>query len=215
MFNKLIQFFTPKGKKLFFPLFDDAAQNVVAMAELLKKALNDTDSFDTQDLYHRIDRLENIGDDIAHHINIELSKNFITPFDREDIHALVSSIDDVADYIHESANRMFLYDLQEVTQPMKVLAELILKAGLELQTLIYELKDIKNVAKIEKYSNLVYATEDKADQVYNKAIADLFENEKDPIKMLKDQEILLGLETATDMCKDVVKVVESIMIKNG
>jgi uncharacterized protein Yka (UPF0111/DUF47 family) len=215
MFSALVNFFTPKGKMLFFPLFDRAAQNVVAMAELLKKALNDTATIDTKDLYHRIDRLENIGDDITHHINIELSKNFITPFNREDIHALVSSIDDVADYIHESANRMFLYDLREFTKPMQLLADLILQAGLEMQTLIYELKDIKNTEKIAEYCNLVYATETKADNIYNKAIADLFENEKDPIKMLKYQEILLGLETATDMCKDVVKVVESIMIKNG
>ena len=215
MFSALVNFFTPKGKVLFFPLFDHAAQNVVAMAELLKKALYNTNSIDTKDLYHRIDRLENIGDDITHHINVELSRNFITPFNREDIHALVSSIDDVADYIHESANRMFLYDLQEFTKPMQVLADLILQAGLEMQTLINELKDIKNTEKITEYCDLIYATEDKADQVYNKAVADLFENEKDPIKMIKYQEILLGLETATDMCKDVVKVVESIMIKNG
>ncbi|MVN22007.1 DUF47 domain-containing protein [Mucilaginibacter arboris] len=215
MFSALVKFFTPKGKMLFFPLFDHAAQNVVAMAELLKKALNDTTSINTKDLYHRIDRLENIGDDITHHINIELSKNFITPFNREDIHALISSIDDVADYIHESANRMFLYDLQEFTKPMQVLADLILQGGLEMQILINELKDIKNTEKIAQYCDLIYATETKADHVYNKAVADLFEKEKDPIKMIKYQEILLGLETATDMCKDVVKVVESIMIKNG
>lgn len=215
MFSAIINFFTPKGKKLFFPLFDHATQNVVEMAELLKKALNDSAVVNTKDLYNRIDRLENIGDDITHHINIELSKNFITPFNREDIHELVSSIDDVADYIHESANRMFLYDLQEFTKPMQILADLILQAGLEMQVLINELKDITNTEKITEYCNLIYATETKADHIYNQAVADLFENEKDPIKMIKYQEILLGLETATDMCKDVVKVVESIMIKNG
>lgn len=215
MFDTLIQYFTPKGKKLFFPLFDHATENVVTMAKLLNNALNDTVSINTKDLYHRIDRLENIGDDITHEINIELSKNFITPFDREDIHSLISSIDDVADYIHESANRMFLYDLKEFTRPMQVLADLILQASLEMQVLIYELKDIKNVEKIAAYCNSMYAIETKADDVYNKAVADLFENEKDPIKMIKFQEILLGLETATDMCKDVVKSVESIMIKYG
>jgi predicted phosphate transport protein (TIGR00153 family) len=215
MFDSLIQFFTPKGKKLFFPLFDHAAQNVVTMAELLKKALNDTAFINTKDLYNRIDRLENIGDDVTHHINIELSKNFITPFDREDIHALTSSIDDVADYIHESANRMFLYDLQEFTKPMKELANLILEGAIQLQSLINELKNIENVEKITEYSNSIYAIETKADHVYNQAVADLFDNEKNPIQVIKYQEILLGLETATDMCKDVVKVVESIMIKNG
>lgn len=215
MFKTLVQYFTPKGKILFFPLFDHATENVVAMATLLRQSLHNTSFIDTKTLYHQIDRLENVGDDITHEINIELSKNFITPFDREDIHALTSSIDDVADYIHESANRMFLYDLKEFTQPMLVLADLILDASKELQVLIFELKDITNIDKIEFYCESIYAIEAKADQVYNKAVADLFKFEKDPIKMIKLQEILLGLETATDMCKDVVKSVESIMIKYG
>ncbi|WP_419800649.1 DUF47 domain-containing protein [Mucilaginibacter sp.] len=215
MFSTLIQYFTPRGKKLFFPLFDQATQNVVAMAEMLKKELNDPASINTKDLFQKIDRLENIGDDITHHINIELSKNFITPFDREDIHALVSSIDDVADYIHESANRMFLYGLTEFTKPMQVLADLILDAAFALQKLIDELKDIENVELIIRHCDSINTIEDKADIIYNQAVADLFENEKDPIRMIKYQEILLGLETATDMCKDVVKVVESIMIKNS
>ncbi|MEX8546979.1 MAG: DUF47 domain-containing protein [Mucilaginibacter sp.] len=215
MFSTIVEYFTPKGKKLFFPLFDHAAENVVAMAELLKTALFETPFINTKDLYHKIDRLENIGDDVTHHINIELGKNFITPFDREDIHALTSSIDDVADYIHESANRMFLYDLKEFTSPMKLLADLILQAAIELRALIDSLKDIEHVDKITTYCNSIYAIETKADHVYNKAVADLFDNEKDPIKVIKYQEVLLGLETATDMCKDVVKVVESIMIKNG
>lgn len=215
MFNAIIRYFTPKGKKLFFPLFDHAAQNVVEMAELLKKALNDHTEFDTKELYHKIDRLENIGDDITHHINIELSRNFITPFDREDIMALTSSIDDVADYIHESANRMFLYDLKEIIKPMQVLADYILQATLKMQTLLDLLKDVSEVEKIDEYSNAIYDLEAKADQVYNKAVADLFDNEQDPIKVIKYQEILLGLETATDMCRDMVKAVESIMIKNA
>ncbi len=215
MFTSFINFFTPRGKTLFFPLFDHAASNVVVMAELLKTELNGTAAINTKDLYYHIDRLENIGDNVTHNINIELGKNFITPFDREDIHALTSSIDDVADYIHESVNRMFLYGVQEFTKPMKVLSGLILEAALEMQILIDKLKDIKNVEKITEYCNSIYAIETKADLVYNKAVADLFENEKDPIQVIKCQEILLGLETATDMCKDVVKVVESIMIKNG
>ncbi|RYY29682.1 MAG: DUF47 family protein, partial [Sphingobacteriaceae bacterium] len=185
MFGTLVQYFTPRGKKLFFPLFDHATQNVVTMAELLKKEMYDPAPINTKDLFQKIDRLENIGDDITHHINIELSKNFITPFDREDIHALTSSIDDVADYIHESANRMFLYGLTEFTQPMQVLADLILDAAIELQKLINELKDIENVEAITNYCTTINAAETKADHVYNQAVADLFANEKDPIQMIK------------------------------
>lgn len=215
MFNTLVRYFTPKGKVLFFPLLDRATENVVVMAELLKNALDDTQNINTKDLYNRIDRLENIGDDVTHEINIELGKNFITPFDREDIHSLTSSIDNVADYIHESVNRMFLYDLKEFTLPMQVLADLILQASREMNLLIDELKDITKIETIERYCKSIYNIETKSDQVYNKAVADLFENEKDPIQMIKYQEIMLGLETAIDMCKDVVKSVESIMIKYG
>ena len=88
MFDTLVQYFTPKGKKLFFPLLDRATQNIVDMAQLLKNALDEPETINTKELFHQIDRLENIGDDVTHHIQVELSKNFITPFNREDIMAL-------------------------------------------------------------------------------------------------------------------------------
>ena len=110
---------------------------------------------------------------------------------------------------------MFLYDLRDFTKPMQELANLILQGSQQMQVLIDLLKDISQTEEISAQCETIYAMETKADQIYNKAVAQLFDHEPDPIKVIKLQEVLLGLETTTDMCKDVVKAVESIMIKNG
>src|ERR1700749_3752590 len=113
--NSVFQYFVPKDKKVFFPLFEQAASNVVDMANILVEAVR-TEDIDTREvLYSKIDKLENLGDEITHRIYLELSKNFITPFDREDITSLTGAIDDVADYIQGSANRMSLYKMDELT----------------------------------------------------------------------------------------------------
>ena len=106
--NSIFQYFVPKDKKIFFPLFEQAANNVVIMSAILVDAVNSPDSATREDLFKQIDKLENKGDELTHQIYLELGKNFITPFDREDIHALATAIDDVADFIQGAANRMSL-----------------------------------------------------------------------------------------------------------
>src|SRR6266853_122315 len=101
--NKIFQFLIPKDKK-FFPLFEEASSNLVSLAQKLVGVVNEPDMVLRNELIKEIEKLEHKGDEITHQIFIELSKNFITPFDREDIHALASAVDDVADYIHGSAN---------------------------------------------------------------------------------------------------------------
>src|SRR6202012_1016123 len=104
--NSIFQYFAPKDKKVFFPLFEQAASNVVVMATVLVETVNSANADSREDLIKQIDKLESKGDEITHQVYLELGKNFITPFDREDIHALASAIDDVADYIQGAANRM-------------------------------------------------------------------------------------------------------------
>src|SRR5271154_1734302 len=107
--NSIFQYFVPKEKKIFFPLFEKAASNVVAMATVLVETVNSKSSDTRDELFRQIVKLENKGDEITHQVYLELGKNFITPFDREDIHTLTSAIDDVADYIQDAANKMSLY----------------------------------------------------------------------------------------------------------
>ncbi|WP_419802192.1 DUF47 domain-containing protein [Mucilaginibacter sp.] len=213
--NSIFQYFVPKDKKIFFPLFEQAAGNVVEMAVLIVEAVNSDDMAERQKLYQQIDKLENVGDDITHQIYLELGKNFITPFDREDIHSLAAAIDDVADLIQGSANRMNLYQITEMTEPIRKLSELILQGSNDLQKAVAELKDLKNVRNIAESCIRINSIENQADYVFDRAVADLFLYEKDPIRLIKYKEILAALETATDRCEDAANVMESIIVKNA
>ncbi|OKS88573.1 DUF47 domain-containing protein [Mucilaginibacter polytrichastri] len=213
--NSIFQYFVPKDKKVFFPLFEQAASNVVAMATVLVEAVNNNNSATREELFKQIDKLENKGDDITHQVYLELGKNFITPFDREDIHALASAIDDVADNIQGSANRMMLYHVEEITEPIRKLSDLILQASIDLEKAVRELKDLRNVRAIADSCIRINSIENQADYVFDRAVADLFLYEKDALKVIKHKEILAALETATDMCEDAANVMESILVKNA
>lgn len=210
--NSIFQFFVPKDKK-FFPLFESAAANVVLMAEKLIEAINAKDPEKRKELISEIDKLEHVGDHTSHQIFIELGKNFITPFDREDIHALTSAIDDVADYIHGSANRIMMYKINTFSEPIIKLAELTLEAALELAKAVKELRDFKNIRTMTDAFIRINSIENQADYVFDKAVADLFENEKNALEVIKIKEILSALETATDKAEDAANVLESIIIK--
>ncbi|PTQ95556.1 hypothetical protein C8P68_10561 [Mucilaginibacter yixingensis] len=213
--NSIFQYFVPKDKKVFFPLFEQAAANVVAMSTVLVEAVNSLDANAREEMFKQIDKLENKGDELTHQIYLELGKNFITPFDREDIHSLATAIDDVADYIQGSANRMSLYAIEEYTEPIRKLSELILQGSVELEKAVRELKDLKNVRNIADSCIRINSIENQADYVFDRAVADLFLYEKDALRLIKYKEILAALETATDMSEDAANVMESILVKNA
>src|ERR1700733_5878883 len=213
--NSIFQYFVPKDKKVFFPLFEQAANNVVVMATMLVETVNSVNPATREELIRQIDKLENKGDEITHQLYLELGKNFITPFDREDIHQLASAIDDVADNIQGAANRMSLYRIDDFNDHIKKLSELILQCSTELAKAIRELKDLKNVRSIADSCIRINTIENQADNVFDRAVADLFLYEKDAIRVIKHKEILAALETATDMCEDAANVMESILVKNA
>jgi len=213
--NSIFQYFVPKDRKVFFPLFEQAANNVVAIATVLVETVNSNNPATREELYKQIDKLENVGDELTHQIYIELGKNFITPFDREDIHSLATAIDDVADNIQGAANRMNLYSIEDFTAPIKKLADLILQASIDMEKAVRELKDLKNVRAIADSCIRINSVENQADYVFDRAVADLFLYEKDAIKLIKYKEILATLENATDMCEDAANVMETILVKNA
>jgi predicted phosphate transport protein (TIGR00153 family) len=213
--NSIFQYFVPKDKKIFFPLFEQAASNVVAIATVLVEAVNSNNPASREEMFKQIDKLENKGDELTHQIYLELGKNFITPFDREDIHALATAIDDVADNIQGAANRMSLYRIDEFNEHIRKLSDLILQASIDLEKAVRELKDLRNVRAIADSCIRINSVENQADYVFDRAVADLFLYEKDAIKLIKYKEILASLETATDMCEDAANVMESILVKNA
>ncbi len=212
--NSVFQYFVPKDKK-FFPLFEQGSANLVKLGEKLVEAVNTDDLSHREKLFKEIEHLEHVGDEITHQIHLELSKNFITPFDREDIHRLASSIDDIADYIHGSANRMKLYNVTNITDPIKELSELILQSCQFLDKAVRELKNLKNIRLIADSCIRINSIENQADYVFDKAVGALFDYEKDAVNLIKYKEVLQGLETATDRCEDAANVLESILVKNA
>lgn len=212
--NSIFQYFVPKDKK-FFPLFEQASNNLILISAKLIEAVNTTDLAKRQEIIKEIEDLEHEGDRITHEIFVELSKNFITPFDREDIHALASAIDDIADYIHGSANRMYLYNLTNITEPIKKLAELIHQGCKDIHKGVAELKDLKNIRNVTDSCVRINSMENQADYIFDMAVADLFKNETNAIELFKNKEVLNALETATDKCEDVANVMETIIVKNA
>lgn len=212
--NSIFQYFVPKDKK-FFPLFEQASNNLIEMAKLLKESVNTLDVEERKRLFHQIEDLEHKGDDTTHQIHLELGKNFITPFDREDIHRLASSLDDVADFIHGSSNRMELYKVEKITDPIREMADLILQATIDVSKAVHELRNLKNIRNITDSCVRINSIENKADYIFDKAVGDLFEFEKDAIVLIKYKEVLSAMETATDRCEDVANVLESILVKNA
>ena len=162
-----------------------------------------------------IERLEHVGDNITHETFHELSANFITPFDREDIHSLISAIDDIADYIHGATKRIDIYRVDNMTPAIIKLAELIAASSLELHNAVCELKNMKNINKIKEACIRINSIENHADDIFDMTIAKLFEEETNAIEIIKMKEVLLALETATDMCEDAANVIESILVKNA
>jgi predicted phosphate transport protein (TIGR00153 family) len=212
--NSIFKFFTPKDKK-FQPLFEQAASNARQIAEALLVVVNTKDFEKRKEAIKEVERLEHVGDDITHTIFIELSKNFITPFDREDIHALASAIDDIADYIHASASNIELYNVSNIGDAMIKLSELLVEMCLDLEKAIKELRSFKNIRVIADACVRINSGENQADYVCNLAIARLFEFETNAIELIKQKEVLQTLEMATDKCEDAANVLESILVKNA
>jgi predicted phosphate transport protein (TIGR00153 family) len=210
----IFHYFQPKNK-IFFTLFEKASANLIDISDALVEMVNTPNADRKKELIREIERLEHVGDEITHETFNELSANFITPFDREDIHALVSSLDDVADFVHGASKRMELYKVDKITPAMQKLAELIQTATKELNVAVKELRNMRDVTKIREACVRVNSIENHADDLFEMAIADLFENEKNAIELIKNKEVLQALETATDKCEDATNVIQSIIIKNA
>lgn len=209
----LFSFLIPQERK-FFPLFEKASSNLLETAKVLHQMVNTPEPEKRKDMLREIEKLEHIGDSVTHEIFTELGTTFITPFDREDIHALTSALDDVVDFIHGSAKRMEMYKVQLPEANISKFAELIEKSSNELHIAVSELKDLKNVDLIKAACVRINSIENHADDVFDSAIARLFEEEKNAVEIIKMKEVFSVLETATDKCEDAANVLESVIVKN-
>ncbi|RZL31253.1 MAG: DUF47 domain-containing protein [Pedobacter sp.] len=212
--NNIFKFFTPQDRK-FHPLFEQAGSNALKISEALLEMVSTADAESRKTIFKEIERLEHVGDDITHSIFLELSRNFITPFDREDIHQLATAVDDVADYIYGTANRMQMYNMNTISEPIVKIAELLVEMCTDIDKAIKELRSFKNIRVIADACIRINSGENQADYVFTLAVARLFEYETNAIELIKQKEVLQTIEKATDKCEDVANVLETILVKNA
>ncbi len=211
--DRLIQILLPHDEK-FYTLFEESTKLLQKASITLRKILG-SDPAQTRTLVLEIEDLEHQADEVTHRIFAELNSTFVTPFDREDIHQLASSLDDIMDYINGSASRFVLYNVHADTPYMRRLMEIIQQQVEAVGKGVTYLRDFRNPSALQEILRKVNEYENDADTVFALAVADLFENEKNVIELIKLKEIYVGLETATDRCEDVANVLESILIKHA
>jgi uncharacterized protein Yka (UPF0111/DUF47 family) len=211
--NSIFQFLIPKDKK-FFPLFEEASKNLILIATELHEAVN-APLKERDVIFQKMTDLEIKIEDITRQTNLELSRNFITPFDREDIYLLITAIDTVAGNLNGAASRMKLFPIDKITKSMRKLTEINLEACQNIDIAVRELRNFKKVKNITDACARINKLENKSDNVYDKAVSELFENETDAKNIIKYKEVLSVLESATDKCKNAASVLESIAVKHS
>ena len=158
--------------------------------------------------------LENENDKLTHTIFVELGKNFITPFDREDIHSLATALDDIADYIYATAKKINFYKIEPTNdQGIKKMADAIKESVLSVNSAVIELRNLKNIQKVVECVIKINVIENQVDDIFDLSIENLFENETDIKTLIKKREIYQVMEEVTDKCEDAGNVMESIVVK--
>lgn len=200
----------PKERQ-FFVLFRDNAMNLMegltTLAALLKSS---TGSFAEQAA--RLRDLEHQGDEITHRINQELNRTFITPFDREDIYALASAVDDVIDLAEETADTIVLDGITEITAEARQMGEILVQIGQELIQAFEKLEARKDMTR---HWIRIHDLENQGDKVTRQAIGALFQDGHDPIHVIKWKDVYSLLEKTVDRTEDVANILESVTIKNA
>ena len=193
----------------FFDLFDQQSQHIVKAAALLREMVHDFG--DARAKAHAIKEVEHEGDLVTHEIVRRLNTTFITPIDREDIHDLATHLDDVLDYIEAVAERLVVYRIKEPTSSARALVDVIVKTVEAMDRAIRCLRAMD--PGFHGHAVEVNRLENSADRMLRESLAALFEEEGDPIEVIKWKEIYETMEVVTDRCEDVANVIEGIILK--
>jgi uncharacterized protein len=197
----------------FFRLFNDHAEQIVQGAHALVALLDQLES--PAEAAGLIDQHENAADRITHETIALLHKTFITPFDREDIHKLITGMDDILDLVRDVAQSLYLYDVRRVTPEAKQLADLCLTCCDQVRAGVKLLSDMGNAKAILGICQDIDRVESDADRVMRSAMSKLFRNEEDVRVVIKLRSIYEQLEGITDRCEDVANILEGIVLENS
>jgi len=205
------RFIPQEGK--FFDLFNQHAEQVVQGSHELVALMSGVD--DLQRRAYNIEAIEQNADKIARHTLVLLHKTFITPLDRDEIHQLITKMDDILDLIEDVAHSMFLYDIRAATPEARQLADICVASAEKVKTAVSLLSKMENAAAIMNLCEEIDRLESDADQVMRAAMAKLFREESDAMRVIKLKEIYELLESITDRCEDVANIIEGIVLENA
>jgi len=209
----ILSYFLPKDK-VFYSLFEEASNNLETISQKLVQLVHEPDFSKRASLIKEMEDIEHQNDEITHKVFIELGRNFITPFDREDIHSLASALDDIADYIYAAAKKINFYKIDPISdQGIQKTAEAIKEAVAAVKSAVMELRNLKNTQKIIECVIKINSIENSADDIFDMSIERLFESDVDAKELIKRRELYMVMETATDKCEDAGNVIESIVVK--
>ncbi len=204
--------FIPKDQK-FFDHFEELADTIEKGSRLFLDIINNFEHSEAK--LSTLKEIEHEADRITHIIFAKLHKTFITPLDREDIHALANKMDSILDIIEGAAVRIYLYAVKRLGKEIIELALILDNAIGVVKRVIYGLRDLKNSKMIIDACVEIHTLENQGDYLLHQCIARLFQHEKDPFELIKMKEIYELVEEAIDTCEDVTNVVEGIVLKHG
>lgn len=204
--------FLPRDER-FYDLFEASVRKVIEGATRLEELIRDFRDVPVR--AKLIKDTEHEGDVITHNTIEMLNRTFVTPLDREDIHGLICSLDDVLDYIEACAERLNLFKIARTTQEAVMLAGILVKAVRELEQAVFKLRRLKGADSILEHCIEINRLENEGDYLNRAAVAKLFEPQNDPLEVIKWKEIYETLENAIDKCEDVANVLEAIVLKNA
>ncbi len=208
----MFDFFIPKEMG-FFDVFDEHAKLNIEAAQLLVELLENFE--DAPAKVSRIQNVEHQADEVTHRAMEMLHKTFITPIDREQIHNLVSSLDDVVDLMDGASRRMLLYGIKSPRKDLVGLARVLLASTKQVQKAVTGLRNMKHAKDIMAACIEINKLENDGDALRDAAVADLFKNSTDAIEVLVWKEIYESIETAIDRCEDVANVIEGVVLENA
>ncbi|TAH37285.1 MAG: DUF47 domain-containing protein [Planctomycetota bacterium] len=163
----------------------------------------------------RIKELEHEADVITHDCVEALHKTFITPIERDDIHRLITRMDDIMDYVDEASERISLYEIHEFTPELRSMAEILVRATEQILGAVKGLRNMKNAAPVRRACVDINHLENQGDGIYQRAVARLFKEERDPIAVIKWKEMYESLENAVDRCEDVANTLDGIVLEHA
>ncbi len=197
----------------FFELFNQMADIVVKGARVLNDLVQDFSK--APELAAQAIEIEHEGDFILHEVFKRLNNTFITPLDREDIHALIGGLDDILDYVEATCDRLVLYQIKQPTPEALEMADVIVRATEQVQLAVSHLDDLRDIRKVLDPCVRVNDFENEGDRINRRALQQIFSGSLEPLEALKWREIYDQFESAVDKCEFVAHILESIIVKNA